>query len=139
MRSNSSASPSWRGARALIQKRNPKTEVEIIETGWAAGGSARGVDYVAIQNDGSEYPYKIEEWKRNMEEVEGKPGYFRKKVPSKLIKVPDGVVVECVTIDGGEQKPLEIESPDFVCIGGTNERSDPLARSRFNDEFEWID
>ena len=73
-------------------------------------------------------------WRRLRES----PATSSKKAPSKLIKVPDGVVVECVTIDGGEQKPLEIESPDFVCIGGTNEVY-PLARSRFNDEFEWID
>jgi hypothetical protein len=122
---------------ATIRKREPNSQVEILETSWGPQEAHRGVDYVAIQDDGSEYPYKIVEWNANMAPVEGDPERFFKKVPSKLIAVPEGVLVKCGTIDAGEQDDLEIRSPDFLCIGGANEVY-PLSRERFDNEFEWV-
>lgn len=122
---------------ATIRKRDPSQAVEIIHTGWGPQEAHQGVDYVAIQDDGSEYPYKVEEWNANMAPVEDDPERFYKKVPSKLIEVPEGVLVKCGTIDAGAQDDLEIRHPDFVCVGGANEVY-PLSRSRFDQEFEWV-
>jgi len=124
--------------KALVQKREPNGDVEIVETSWGPQEAHKGIDYVAIQGDGAEYPYKIELWQLNMEELPNQAGYFRKIVPSKLIPVPDETVVTCVTIDGGKQTPLEVKAPDFICVGTADEVY-PLSRSRFDEEFEWMD
>ena len=124
--------------KATISRRLPKGKVEVIETSWGAQEAHAGLDYVAIQKDGSEYPYKKELFHQNMEQVPGKPGEFRKKTLSKLLAVPEGLQVDCVTIDGGEQKPLKVTAPDFVCIGLDDEVY-PMSRETFEQDFEWAD
>ena len=122
--------------KGLIQKREPKEAIEVVTTSWGPQEAHRGVDFVAIQSDGAEYPYKVELFNTNMEEHPEKPGYFRKATPSKLIEVPNDVVIECVTIDGGTQKPLDIAAPNFLCIGAANEVY-PLSRETFDRDFDW--
>lgn len=124
--------------KATISRRLPKGDVEVIETSWGPQEAHAKIDYVAVQKDGSEYPYKKDLFHKNMEPAPGKPGQFRKKTLSKLLAVPEGTAVQCVTIDGGKQKPLRVEAPDFVCIGLDDEVY-PMSRETFESDFEWAE
>ncbi len=124
--------------KATISRRLPKGDVEVIETSWGPQEAYAKIDYVAVQKDGEEYPYKKDLFHKNMEPVPGKPGQFRKKTLSKLLAVPEGTSVQCVTIDGGKQKPLQVEAPDFVCIGLDDEVY-PMSRETFESDFEWAE
>ncbi len=130
-------SPKLARKKSTIQIREPKGNVEVVVTGSGPQEARSGQHFIAIGASSGEYPYDIEAFQKNMEEVPGKPGFYRKVTPSRLIEVPMSVVVHCVTIDQGEQRPLEIKYPDFIGIGAKNEVY-PVRREIFDRDFEWI-
>ena len=121
--------------KALITIREPNGDMEIVNTSWGPQEAHKGKTHIAKDSKG-EYPYDIEAFNKNMEEVPGKPGYYRKATHSKLIEIPVGVTVECVTIDQGQQKPMKITAPHFIGIGVKNEVY-PVERSVFESDFDW--
>ena len=121
--------------KAYITKREPNGEVEVIETSWGPQEAKKGTHYVA-KDAGGEYPYDIEAFAKNMEAVPGQNGLFRKATASRLIEVPEGLVVNCITIDQGSQKPMAVSYPGFIGIGVKNEVY-PITREVFNSDFEW--
>lgn len=121
--------------KALITVREPNGDIEVVQTSWGPQEAKAGVHYVA-KDAGGEYPYDKEAFAKNMEAVSDVPGSYRKATPSRLIEIPEGVTVNCVTIDQGSQKPMRITAPDFLGIGAKNEVY-PVKRATFNSDFQW--
>lgn len=131
---------------STIQRREPDPDpgknFETLETTWGEQRAVTGVDFVAIEDAGpgepkNEYPYKKEIWAKNMEPHPEKPGEYRKKTVSRLIEVPEGMIVDCYTIDGEKDKPLPVPAGDFICIGANNEIY-PMDKETRAEQFEWV-
>ena len=121
--------------QGTIRIREPRDVVEQIQTKWGTQDAITGTDFVAIEADGAEYPYKKDLFQVNMEQVPGTEEY-RKKTLSRLLEIPNDVKVTLITIDGGIEKPLTVFAPDFVCIGAKDEVY-PLQRATFDRDFDW--
>lgn len=123
--------------RTTIQIREPHSAIEVVVTGSGPQEAVRGTHYVAKGPDGNQYPYDIEAFKLNMEEVPEQPGYYRKITASRLIAIPLNIVVLCVTIDQGKQEPLRVSYPDYIGVGAKNEVY-PVRRAVVESDFDWI-
>lgn len=111
--------PDWGAPQEAVRKttvaiRKPKGG----ETFTLAGGTLTAtpeLDWIVVQPSGEEYPIKKTIFAATYEQTA--KGRYRKTSRSRLVQVPEGVVVLLVTREGH----LEVQYPDYVVIGKNNE------------------
>lgn len=87
--------------------------IEKFKVSWADALLESNPDVDVILDNGKEYPCKKDIFEETYEKVEGIE-FYRKKTLSTLVKIPEGVEVEIVTLEGN--LPV-VTYPDYVVIG----------------------
>jgi hypothetical protein len=100
--------------KSLVTIREPNGAEEKFKLAWGDLTAIRGQDIV-IQSGEDEYPCKIDIFNKTYDSVGN--GKYQKNEICKIIKIPEGVKVRLVTLEG----EVDVSYPDYIAIGKNNE------------------